>query len=98
MKYINTLNGTVIDVTVPISGKYWREYTGEKEVEEEVVTATETESAQQKEETEEPEDFDLTKMTIAELKDYAKENEIELSSDTTKKDDIIQVIADAFQG
>ena len=95
MKYINTLNGTVIDVTVPISGKYWREYTGEKEVEEEVVTATKTESAQQKEENE---DFDLTKMTIAELKDYAKENEIELSSDTTKKDDIIQVIADAFQG
>ena len=48
-----------------------------------------------KEEVVEADDFDLTKMTVDELKTFATENDIELTS--TKKADIIEEIAKAFE-
>ena len=48
-----------------------------------------------KQEVVETDDFDLTKMTVDELKTFATENDIELTE--TKKVDIIEEIAKAFE-
>lgn len=95
-RFINTLNGSVIDVENEVSGKYWKPFEGVVEEKEETVEEVTVQEVPEVEE--QSEEFDLTKMTIAELKDYAKENDIELSSDVTKKDEIIQVISEAFEG
>lgn len=95
MKFKNTKNGAVIDVTVPISGGDWvpfeelktPEVEETKEVEEEVI-----EQEEPKEET-----FDLTAMTVEQLKAYAKENEITIPTKATKAQ-ILGLIAEAFQG
>ena len=93
MKYINTKTGVVIDLTAPISGGNW---VAIGEVEEKPTPKVQPEVEIKQESTqEETDDFDLTKMTVDELKTFATENEIELSA--TKKADIIEEIAKAFE-
>ena len=93
MKYINTKTGVVIDLTAPISGGNW---VAIGEVEEKPTPKVQPEVEIKQESTqEETDDFDLTKMTVDELKTFATENDIELSA--TKKADIIEEIAKAFE-
>ena len=94
MKFKNTKTGVVIDLTAPISGGNW---VAIGEVEETKPTPKVKPEVEIKPEQEVPEtdDFDLTKMTVDELKTFATENDIELSA--TKKADIIEEIAKAFE-
>ena len=93
MKFKNTKTGAVIDLTAPISGGDW---VAVGEVEEKPTPKVQPEvEIKQEQETVEADDFDLTKMTVDELKTFATENEIELSA--TKKADIIEEIAKAFE-
>ena len=93
MKFKNTKTGVVIDLTAPISGGNW---VAIGEVEEKPTPKVKPEVEIKQESTqEETDDFDLTKMTVDELKTFATENEIELSA--TKKADIIEEIAKAFE-
>lgn len=93
MKYINTKTGVVIDLTAPISGGDW---VAVGEVEEKPTPKVQSEvEIKQEQEVVETDDFDLTKMTVDELKTFATENDIELSA--TKKADIIEEIAKAFE-
>lgn len=91
MQYKNIRTGVVIDVTSPIIGKSWVPIDELPPIEEPTITEPIEEPAE-----EEPvDDFDLTKMTVDELKTFATENDIELSA--TKKADIIEEIAKAFE-
>lgn len=93
MKFKNTKTGVVIDLTAPISGGNW---VAIGEVEEKPTPKVKPEVEIKQETTQdETNDFDLTKMTVDELKDYAIDNDIELSA--TKKADIIEEIAKAFE-
>lgn len=93
MKFKNTKTGVVIDLTAPISGGNW---VAIGEVEEKPTPKAKPEVEIKQETTQdETSDFDLTKMTVDELKTFATENEIELSE--TKKADIIEEIAKAFE-
>ena len=94
MKFKNTKTGVVIDLTAPISGGNW---VAIGEVEETKPTPKVQPEVEIKQETtqDETNDFDLTKMTVDELKSYATENDIELTE--TKKADIIEEIAKAFE-
>ena len=93
MKFKNTKTGVVIDLTAPISGGNW---VAIGEVEEKPTPEVKPEVEIKQESTqEETDDFDLTKMTVDELKTFATENDIELSA--TKKADIIEEIAKAFE-
>ena len=93
MKYINTKTGVVIDLTAPISGGDW---VAIGEVEEKPTPKVKPEvEIKPKQEVVETDDFDLTKMTVDELKEYAIDNDIELTA--TKKADIIEEIAKAFE-
>lgn len=93
MKFKNTKTGVVIDLTAPISGGNW---VAIGEVEEKPTPKVKPEVEIKQETTQdEADDFDLTKMTVDELKTYATENDIELSA--TKKADIIEEIAKAFE-
>ena len=93
MKFKNTKTGAVIDLTAPISGGDW---VAVGEVEEKPTPKVQPEVEIKQETTQdETDDFDLTKMTVDELKTFATENEIELSA--TKKADIIEEIAKAFE-
>ena len=93
MKFKNTKTGAVIDLTAPISGGDW---VAVGEVEEKPTPKVQSEVEIKQESTqEETYDFDLTKMTVDELKDYAIDNDIELTA--TKKADIIEEIAKAFE-
>ena len=93
MKYINTKTGVVIDLTAPISGGNW---VAVGEVEEKPTPKVKPEVEIKQESTqEETDDFDLTKMTVDELKTFATENDIELTA--TKKADVIEEIAKAFE-
>ena len=93
MKYINTKTGVVIDLTAPISGGNW---VAIGEVEEKPTPKVKPEVEIKQETTQaETDDFDLTKMTVDELKEYAIDNDIELTA--TKKADIIEEIAKAFE-
>lgn len=93
MKFKNTKTGAVIDLTAPISGGDW---VAVGEVEEKPTPKVQSEvKIKPKEEPVETDDFDLTKMTVDELKTFATENDIELSA--TKKADIIEEIAKAFE-
>ena len=93
MKFKNTKTGVVIDLTAPISGGNW---VAIGEVEEKPTPKVQPEVEIKQESTqEETDDFDLTKMTVDELKTFATENDIELSA--TKKADIIEEIAKAFE-
>ena len=91
MKFKNTKTGVVIDLTAPISGGNW---VAIGEVEEKPTPKVQPE-VEIKPKQEETDDFDLTKMTVDELKTFATENDIELSA--TKKADIIEEIAKAFE-
>ena len=94
MKYINTKTGVVIDLTAPISGGNWVAIGEVEETKPTPKVKPEVEIKPKQEEVE-TDDFDLTKMTVDELKTFATENEIELSA--TKKADIIEEIAKAFE-
>ena len=94
MKYINTKTGVVIDLTAPISGGNWVAI-GEVEETKPTPKVKPEVEIKPKQEVVETDDFDLTKMTVDELKTFATENEIELSA--TKKADIIEEIAKAFE-
>ena len=96
-KYIHKDTGAIIEVASVITGEAWEEYNPNQVEDESEKLAVEAEPIKEEvsEGIAEPEEFDLTKMTVKELKEYAKENEIELPADA-KKDEIIEVIADAF--
>ena len=94
MKYINTKTGVVIDLTAPISGGNWVAIGEVEETKPTPKVKPEVEIKPKQEEVE-TDDFDLTKMTVDELKTFATENDIELSA--TKKADIIEEIAKAFE-
>lgn len=93
MKFKNTKTGVVIDLTAPISGGNWVAI-GEVETKPTPKVKPEVEIKQETTQ-DETNDFDLTKMTVDELKTFATENDIELSA--TKKADIIEEIAKAFE-
>ena len=94
MKFKNTKTGVVIDLTAPISGGNW---VAIGEVEETKPTPKVKPEVEIKQETtqDEADDFDLTKMTVDELKTFATENDIELTA--IKKAEIIEEIAKAFE-
>ena len=94
MKFKNTKTGAVIDLTAPISGGNWVAI-GEVEETKPTPKVKPEVEIKQEQETVETDDFDLTKMTVDELKTFATENDIELSA--TKKADIIEEIAKAFE-
>ena len=94
MKFKNTKTGVVIDLTAPISGGNWVAI-GEVEETKPTPKVKPEVEIKQEQETIETNDFDLTKMTVDELKTFAIENEIELTA--TKKADIIEEIAKAFE-
>ena len=94
MKFKNTKTGEVIDLTAPISGGNWVAI-GEVEESKPTPKVQPEVEIKQEQETVETDDFDLTKMTVDELKTFATENDIELSA--TKKADIIEEIAKAFE-
>ena len=95
MKFKNTKTGVVIDLTAPISGGNWVAIGDVEETKPTPKVKPEVEIKPKQEEVVETDDFDLTKMTVDELKTFATENEIELSE--TKKADIIEEIAKAFE-
>ena len=93
MKFKNTKTGVVIDLTAPISGGDW---VAIGEVEEKPTPKVQPEiEIKQEQEVAETDDFDLTKMTVDELKTFATDNDIELTA--TKKAEIIEEIAKAFE-
>ena len=94
MKFKNTKTGVVIDLTAPISGGNWVAF-GEVEETKPTPKVKPEIKVEQKVEEVETDNFDLTKMTVDELKDYAIDNDIELTA--TKKADIIEEIAKAFE-
>ena len=94
MKFKNTKTGVVIDLTAPISGGNWVAI-GEVEETKPTPKVKPEVEIKPKQEVPETDDFDLTKMTVDELKTFATENDIELSA--TKKADIIEEIAKAFE-
>ncbi|MBA5746580.1 hypothetical protein ACUW9Z_000888 [Aerococcus sp. 150760007-1] len=94
MKFKNTKTGVVIDLTAPISGGNWVAF-GEVEETKPTPKYKPEVKVEQKVEEVETDDFDLTKMTVDELKDYAVDNDIELTA--TKKAEIIEEIAKAFE-
>jgi len=81
MKYINIKTGAIIDSSSNFIGTAWK--------------PLDEQGKQPKQETEEQE-IDLEKMTKAQLLDFAKEHEVEVSDKDTKAD-IIQTIAKAFE-
>ena len=94
MKFKNTKTGVVIDLAAPISGGNWVAIGEVEETKPTPKVKPEVEIKPKQEEVE-TDDFDLTKMTVDELKTFATENDIELSA--TKKADIIEEIAKAFE-
>ena len=94
MKFKNTKTGVVIDLTAPISGGNWVAI-GEVEETKPTPKVKPEIKVEQKVEEVETDNFDLTKMTVDELKDYAIDNDIELTA--TKKAEIIEEIAKAFE-
>lgn len=93
LKFKNTQNGAIIDVVVPVKGGDWVPFEEPKAPVEEVEPVVE----EPIEEEPEAETFDLTAMTVEELKEYAKNNEITVPSKATKAQ-IIELIAEAFNG
>lgn len=93
MKFKNTKNGSIIDVVVPVKGGDWVPFEEPKAPVEEVETVVE----EPVEEEPEAETFDLNEMTVDELKEYAKDNDVKVPSKATKPQ-IIELIAEAFNG
>lgn len=95
-KYIHKKTGAIIEIASVITGDAWelldsyRESEAKAEKDETIEKPVE-----EIEEQTDAESFDITKMTVNELKEYAKENEIELPANA-KKEEIIEVIANAF--
>lgn len=95
MEYENIKTGAIIDSSSVLLGKTWVPVDGIKPTPEQKPKAEAEEEEEVKEETVETDDFDLTKMTVDELKTFATENDIELTA--TKKAEIIEEIAKAFE-
>lgn len=93
-KYVHKETGATIDVASVITGDAWELLDSYRDSEAEKDEAIE-EPVEEIEEQPDAESFDITKMTVNELKGYAKENEIELPANA-KKEEIIEVIANAF--
>lgn len=93
LKFRNTQNGAIIDVAVPVKGGDWVPFEEPKAPVKEVEPVVE----EPIEEEPEAETFDLTAMTVDELKEYAKDNEITVPSKATKAQ-IIELIAESFNG
>lgn len=93
MKFRNTKNGAIIDVVVPVKGGDWVPFEEPKAPVEEVEPVVE----EPIEEEPEAETFDLTAMTVEELKEYATDNDVKVPSKATKAQ-IIELIAEAFNG
>lgn len=91
-KYIHKETGATIDVASVVTGTAWIPIDEVVEKKEQPIKEV-IEEESVKEET--AEDFDITEMTVKELREYAKANEIEIPSDA-KKDEIIELIAAAF--
>ena len=91
MEYKNIKTGAIIDSSSVLLGETWIPVGEVKPTPEQKPKAKE----EVKEETVETDDFDLTKMTVDELKDYAIDNDIELTA--TKKAEIIEEIAKSFE-
>lgn len=81
-------------MVVPVKGGDWVPYEKEPKAPVEEVEPVVEEPI---EEETEAETFDLTAMTVDELKEYAKDNEITVPSKATKAQ-IIELIAEAFNG
>lgn len=91
MEYKNIKTGAIIDSSSVLLGETWIPVGEVKPTPEQKPK----EKEQVKEEVAETDDFDLTKMTVDELKDYAIDNDIELTA--TKKAEIIEEIAKSFE-
>lgn len=91
MEYKNIKTGAIIDSSSVLLGETWIPVSEIKPTPEQKPKAKE----EVKGEVVETDDFDLTKMTVDELKTFATENDIELTA--TKKADIIEEIAKAFE-
>ena len=94
MRFKHQRTGVVIELTTPNPGGLWELYEPNElpTIEEPTIAEPVIEEIE-----EEPvEVFDLTSMSVAELKQYAKDNDIELTG--TKKAEIIKDIALAFEG
>lgn len=88
MRYKNTKTGAIIDSSSKIVGDNWVEVTGE--VEQKDVEETTEEYVE--------EEIDLEEMTNKELEEFAKEHEIELTTEDKKnKEARIAAIAKAFE-
>lgn len=93
MKYVNKKTGVIFTTTSEIKGGDWVPFEEPKAPVEEVEPIVEEEI----EEEPEAETFDLTAMTVEELKEYAKDNDVKVPSKATKAQ-IIELIAEAFNG
>lgn len=91
MEYKNIKTGAIIDSSSVLLGKTWVPVDEIKPTPEPKPEV----KAEPEEEPIETDDFDLTKMTVDELKTFATDNDIELSA--TKKAEIIEEIAKAFE-
>lgn len=91
-KYVHKETGATIDVTSVVTGTAWIPIDEVVEKKEQPIKEVIEEESIKEEPTEE---FDITEMTVKELREYAKANEIEIPSDA-KKDEIIELIAAAF--
>ena len=91
-KYVHRETGATIDVASVVTGTAWIPIDEVVEKKEQPIEEVIEEESVKEEPTEE---FDITEMTVKELREYAKANEIEIPSDA-KKDEIIELIAAAF--
>lgn len=91
-KYVHKETGATIDVASVVTGTAWIPIDEVVEKKEQPIKEVIEEETVKEEPTEE---FDITEMTVKELREYAKANEIEIPSDA-KKDEIIELIAAAF--
>lgn len=93
MLYRNTKTGAVIDTSCTVVGGDWINAEKEAELNSE-NDASEDEEEKRESGGSKEETIDLSEMTVAELKEFAAENEIDLGS-ATRKDDIIKIIAES---
>lgn len=91
MEYKNVKTGAIVDSSSVLLGETWIPVSEIKPTPEQKPKVKE----EVKEEVVETDDFDLTKMTVDELKTFATDNDIELTA--TKKAEIIEEIAKTFE-
>lgn len=94
MRYINTKTGAIIDSPCAISGENWQMVEEPVAIPAEVAAKEVMEPDLEEVIEENSEVITLSEMTVANLKKFAEENEIDLGK-ATKKDDIIKVIMES---